>query len=171
MWILAPKARLPRIAADHLGPLVPRRGTTASQEEREELVRPVAPAQADEGAHRPDLVWRVVLPRGAAVPPGDEFTPVPLIRREDQVGRETVKLAGWRDRDGRRRGVEIAELRGAGKVRDRVGGGGMTKRCSEIDAKFLALHLEPARGIAVAQRSRDRDGAVIALQRPKVIPV
>src|SRR6266545_5538082 len=81
---VADEARLPGIAAHHLGPLVPRHRTTAGQEERQELVRPVAPTQADERADRPDLVRRVVLPRGPTVPPVDELAPVPFIRRDDQ---------------------------------------------------------------------------------------
>ena len=52
-----------------------------------------------------------------------------------------------------------------------VRGGRVVERGGEILAKFIALRREPACGVTVAERRCDRDGAVVTLQPPEVVPV
>src|SRR5262249_56926972 len=101
----------------------------------------------------------------------EELAPIPLVRRLDHLARESVELAGRRDRDGRGGRIEVAKLGRAGKICDAVSGRRLTKRREQVTTEFVALGLEPARRVAAAQRRGDRDGGLVALQRPEVIPV
>jgi len=164
VWQVANEARLPRIAADHLGPLVPGRRTTISHEEGEQLVSPISPAQSNERAHVPQLVGRVVLPVPPAVSPVDELAPVPLECAEHQIGWQALKLPAGGDGDRRGGRIEVAQLGCARKIGDAVGGNDMSERRGEIDAELVALSLQSACGVVAAQRHGGRDRAVVPLE-------
>src|SRR6202012_3775188 len=80
----------------------------------------VTPAEPYEGRDATDFVRRIVLPRDAPITSRDESFPVLLEGPLDQRLRQASLPAARRQRDGRRRGIEVAELGGAGNEIDAV---------------------------------------------------
>ena len=165
------EARSPRIAPDDFGPLVPRHGTPPREEEFEQLVRPLAPSEPHERADDAQLVRRVILPVPAAVAALDELLPVPLVRRGNRRLRQQRGRTRGRKGDRRRRGIEVAELRGSGNVGDAVPGHRLAQRHHEIAAKLGARAPELAHGAGLVQGRGDVHGGIVTLERPEVVPV
>src|SRR6185295_18364774 len=111
------EALFARIATDDLGPAVPAFGPAVLQKPREQCVRPLAPAEADEGPDRADLVGRVgvPIPRGRA--PLD-LGGVALEGAEQLLLRQALLLAAGRERNRGRGGVEVGEIGRAGEEAD-----------------------------------------------------
>ncbi len=167
------KRGLARIAADDLGPLVPRRRTPIAEKEGEQRLRAVAPAQPHERADDAQLVRRVGIPRRLAVAAIGELAPVALVGGSHQLRRKHADVAARRERDRRRRRIEIAEL---GRSREGIAmprAAAATR--SDVD-KIAAKARRARRAGASASASwpsaaREIDRAVVALQRPEVVPI
>src|ERR1700730_1745362 len=100
----AQEAGRAKIAVDHLGPLVPGRRAAVLEEEIEELMSALRPAQAGESADGAQLIGRVVFPvRGA--PALFEFIPIALESVLHDRVRQVRQLAAGAQSDGSGGGV------------------------------------------------------------------
>ncbi len=168
---VADETDLACIATDDFRPLVPRGGSPAGHEERQQLVRTLAPSEAHERAHVAQLVRRVVLPWLVAVAPIDELAPVPLERRPQQLRRNRARVSGRRQCDRRRRRIEVPELRCAGQIVDAVRRRRSHERCGDVARELVALCAPRGGAIRFRERFGDCDRGVVAFQRPQIIPV
>ncbi len=83
-------------------------GRRSPKKKREQLLRAIAPAQANERAYHAQLVRRVLFPRLCAVAPIDELAPVALVgahhqRRTEAAWRRPRARTRSRSRSGRSR--------------------------------------------------------------------
>jgi len=85
--------------------------------------------------------------------------------------RQVSLLAGDRQRDRGRRGIKIASVGARGKVVDRVPADARSQRRLQVALELLALAGEPPGVVVASERLRYGDRAVIAGQRPEVVPV
>ncbi len=151
--------------------MIPRGRALVPEEEVEQLVRALAPSEAHERRDIAQLVRCVDVPGGAAVAPRSELFPVALERRPHELLWQITRAGSRCESDRRRRRVEVAELDGAGQVVDAVKLGRRAQRRGEIGAELVARGGEPAFVVRAAERVGDRDDAVVALERPEIVPV
>src|SRR5207248_3959398 len=164
---VADETRLARIAADHFGPLVPCGGPAIAHKIRKQRMCALAPAETDEGAHDANLVRRVIVPCLATVAAVGELAPIALEGWRYERSRNAAEVSGRRERDGRRRRIEVAELRCAREKIDAMDRRRRDERSRKIMPELVAIG-SPARGFTgIAERFSDADCRVVALRAQK----
>ena len=168
---IAYEARLAQLATHHFGPLVPAGRPPAGKEEVEQFLYTLAPTEPHECPHGAQLIGGVIVPGCHTIPPGDECLPVALKRGEQQILRQTGLLPNGVESDGRGSGVEIAQFGAARHIGDAVRCRARGQRGVEIMPKLVALPGEARRRLLMAEHRTDRDGILVTLQGPEIVPV
>src|SRR5262249_8896162 len=116
---VAEEMRRALVVPHDFGPLPPSLWALVREEELQELVGAVAPAEAHEGADVADLVRRERVPSGTTAPRHEE---VPVLLERAFYGSTWQRVARLHGRecDRRRRGVEVSEIGAAGDEIDLV---------------------------------------------------
>ena len=159
------------ILRGHLGPLFPAKRPAVIEEEGQQPLRAIAPAEVDEGSGLAQFVRRVVLPGAAAFHARQRLAPRALEFVEDDIVREVGEVAAGLDADGRRGRIEIAEVRRAGDVVDVMRFDGKHDRGMEVAGEFIAALRETRRRVGIAELFGQPCRIFQSAQREEIVPV
>jgi hypothetical protein len=89
---IAHEGRLAKLATHDFGPLIPAGRPLVCEEDGEQFLCTLAPAEAHERPHGAQLIGGVIVPEGFPVPPCRKRLPVSLERCEQQILRQVGLL-------------------------------------------------------------------------------